>query len=99
MSALKQAVFRILFVQLLVVMAFFSTSAVFLLLHLTATLFYLGCIALRALASMSFDKNTRSPPLESEFDRSFDNTLPAHSILVPLYGEQGQVGDLVAALA
>ena len=95
----KQALVLVLFVQLLVAMAFFSTPAAFLLQYLTATPLYLGCIALRILAAMLFDGIAHTPPLESEFDRSRDHTLPTYSILVPLYVEHGQIGNLVSAFA
>ncbi len=95
----KQAVTLFLIFQLLVVLAFFSTPSAFLLLHLTATSLYLGCIALRLGAAATFDRKTRVPPQPGRIHRIRDQALPIYSILVPLFGEHGQVGDLVSALS
>lgn len=95
----KQAVTLFLSLQILATLAFFSTPGVFLLLHLTATSLYLGCIMLRLAAALTFDSRVRAPPQEEHFDRTRDFILPVYTILVPLFGEHGQVGDLISALA
>ena len=94
----KQAVFLVLALQLLIVMALFSTPAAFLFLHLTASLFYLGCIALRLVAAAGFDRAAREPLPQRAFDRRWDHRLPTYSILVPLYREDSQVNALIDSL-
>jgi len=94
----KQAVVLVLALQLLIVMVLFSTPAAFLFLHLTASLFYLGCIALRLIAAVKFVRPEREPLPWGSVDRQEDHRLPTYSVLVPLYREDGQVNELVGSL-
>lgn len=66
-------------------------------LHLSTSLFYLGCVAIKAHAWMTFHpaqqrrRWNRTPVADTE--------LPDYSILVPVYREEGQISQLVRALS
>lgn len=96
----RQAVILLIVIQILFVLIWFAPNALVLGLHLAASVFYLSCVALRLVAAASFRKMERMvvPANERRIDRSQDHLLPVYSVLVPLYGEAGEVPGLLQAL-
>ncbi len=69
-------------------------------LHLTATLFFLSCIAVRLFgAFMMPDIRNQHGASAREARRCSDRDLPIYSVLIALYKEAGQVEPLVDALS
>mgnify|MGYP000283015136 CR=1 FL=1 len=68
--------------------------------HLSATLFFLSCVAVRLFGAISFPSFSKK---QRDFNREMvsqpDKELPVYSVLVALYKEAGQVEPLVAALS
>ncbi|MDD9908209.1 MAG: glycosyltransferase [Ahrensia sp.] len=95
----RQAVVLLLILQGLAALAFFSPPAVVHIVHIVASLFYLGCIALRMLAAAYFGQSNRLRGSVKWSGVHNDSALPVYSVLVPLYQEQGQVRDLLLSLA
>lgn len=97
----SQAIFVLLLLQALALIAFFSSGWVVLALHLTATMLYISCVLFRCYAAFAVNFKARRPaPFWKEIiDREGDGELPVYSVLIALYKEEGQVDDLVTALA
>ena len=94
---IPQTISLIILLQMALIAALYSTGGVLLALHLVGSLFYIGCIWLRILATTNFVR----PPVDvrqSSNIRMSDDSLPFYSILVPLYKEAGQVRDLIDSL-
>lgn len=64
-----------------------------LILHVSMTLFFLGCVLIRLLAAVS-GRRLQFPQI-APFRRS---ELPVYTLLVPLYREQAVIGQLLDAL-
>ena len=96
----RQAVVLLILLQVFVALTWFAPEALVLGLHLAASAFYLSCVALRLVAAAAFREKERLVLAFSErrIDRSQDHLLPVYSVLVPLYGEAGEVPGLVDAL-
>ena len=94
-----QAIVLVLMLQTLIVLSLFSSNLVLLGLHLTASAFYFGCIALRFIATITFSKSARMPQKKNSIHAGVnDYNLPTYTILVALYHEADQVDDLTSAL-
>ena len=97
--SVSQAVVLLLVLQVLLILTVTSGDWVLLVLHLTASWFYFGCIALRFYATITYKNPVPAADLSKQLaDYSNDGGLPVYSILVALYKESGQVTDLVEAL-
>ncbi len=96
----RQAVILLILIQVLVVLIWFAPETLVLGLHLGASMFYLSCVALRLVAAAAFRKKERVviPERKRTIDRSQDHLLPVYSVLVPLYGEAGEVPGLLDGL-
>lgn len=95
-----QAVTLLVLIQILLYLAIFSPGIPQQLFHITATAFYLACIAVRGAAAISF-RSTRPPAHNTSLPENLSDraTLPRYAVLVPVRQEAGQVPDLVDALS
>jgi len=95
----RQAVIMLIALESVLVVWIMSNYSMSISLHVVASTFYSGCIALRLYACfiLVFKQKLRTP--EQAIPTVSDARLPVYSILVALYHEENQVKHLVHALA
>ena len=96
----RQAVLMVLLVQAILLISVFAQGAVLFAFHLSASLFYLSCIALRLFSALRPRPQSRIDDIKIAENLAINEPadLPVYSVLVALYHEAGQVPQLVAAL-
>ena len=92
-----QAIILFAFLQLTTVVALISSTAVLFAGHLFMSIFYLGCVGLRAYAAL-YQGTIRKNKEKSNTPKLSDAELPFYSIVIALYQEESQVHDLLVSL-